>query len=338
MQMKQLLNEWRNFILLEESGAQWTVYHTFGKSLHSQVAGTKDIGSLPGDEQEVAVKKRIKTILTNGFVPGESKSSHGKGLYAFLYYPEGMNYGKFTLQFRVNLNGFIILIPWIAEKVYGKYHSLKDQLKLLGYNYQNPRMKKFIEQEERLYHDENLSQEFADFILNKSEIKPDGIVYQGMDTGDSLVGYNLEKFNLIGWSMEPLESTPNEGEDTRPFYGDENMFKQELEAIANNANFDPKLFIKLVRELVPVAASSGRKIIDLLSGKEKLQNKWDVEHMLKTANNDQSTLDRFFEITRNADFSFLSKVGGGFSKKLTKFHKDIDGIPLRDFWSVGYIK
>ncbi|MEK6882115.1 MAG: hypothetical protein AABY22_21035, partial [Nanoarchaeota archaeon] len=126
--IKIILRE-NKFLMKEVHGAQWIVYHSFGQGQ----TVSQDINHIAKNREHAMelVKQRIGDILNNGFKPGHGQRL-GKGLYTVANFQDsvwnGGRYGTYTLKFNVNLSGFFILDKKIAQTVYGKYYSLKDQM------------------------------------------------------------------------------------------------------------------------------------------------------------------------------------------------------------------
>ena len=169
----------REALLLEEVyGAQAVVYH-----------GTK------ADPQEL-----ISALLNDKFVPGKGAGSmYGKGLYT-VYDLKGTqtemgDYGDHIIKLKVNLYGYIIFDPDVAQKVYKRTLTPAEQAKEVGYDDSVIAALKSVKPPRG----DNFTSASALSVAEKIQYEVKGLVFTGENDGRVAVVYDPTTAVPMAW-------------------------------------------------------------------------------------------------------------------------------------------
>ena len=169
----------RETLLLEEVyGAQAVVYH-----------GTK------ADPQEL-----ISALLNDEFVPGKGAGfMYGKGLYT-VYDLKGTKtemggYGDHVIKLKVNLYGYIIFDPDVAQKVYKRTLTPAEQAAEVGYDDSVIAALKSVKPSQDGAFTSNLALSVHESLHN--EVK--GLVFTGANDGRVVVVYDPTTAVPMAW-------------------------------------------------------------------------------------------------------------------------------------------
>lgn len=152
--------------------------------------------------------KNVKSIEKNGFQVGNG-AHYGHGIY-FTYDLKSQlrkdmsRYGNTMLKMKLKLDKFIILDKYIAQKVYGKYYKLSDQMKILEFPV-NDTTKKIIEDAEKSIEKHNERSHFGGFARDLYKSNENTIMkycnglmyYGGHNDGNAGVVFRTELIQLV---------------------------------------------------------------------------------------------------------------------------------------------
>ena len=171
----------RETLLTEEVyGAQAVVYH-----------GTK------ADPQ-----KLISALLNDEFVPGKGAGSmYGKGLYT-VYDLKGTktemgDYGDHVIKLKVNLYGYIIFDPDVAQKVYKRTLTPSEQAEEVGYSDAVIKTLKHVKQSSDMTFTSRSALSASDLLQH--EVK--GLVFTGENDGRVAVVYDPTTVVPMAWKQ-----------------------------------------------------------------------------------------------------------------------------------------
>lgn len=146
-------------------------------------------------------------FFENGtFDPGNGAGAmYGKGLYCVYNFPNTNtsrgSYGQYVYRFKINLYGFIIFNPDIAEKVYGKRLNPMQQVNLLGKNqFIHPLGMIMIDKSNKKEEEQGFSSGYAIQASKFLRGKVKGIVFTGRHDGDVAVIYDESIATLTSYA------------------------------------------------------------------------------------------------------------------------------------------
>ena len=261
--MKLLLENWRQF--LDEDIKPYTntatAYHSFG------------VGESFGHRFELKdLEKVVRSISNEGFKPGEGQM-YGKGIYTVLE-PRFLRkkYGNFCLIFDVvNLDKFLILNYKKAKKIKDNQltgHTLREQMERLGVSITDEinTICRQVDSNNRgaFSYTSNYALKLSKIPEVKQKIR--GLVFDGLQDGQVLVGYYPEDFSVTGYGeVHVSESTTYKDFILSKDFYDE-MYKLYK---PKDPRINPKSFISLLNkifviDLNPRTGASAGKISTIM--------------------------------------------------------------------------
>jgi hypothetical protein len=265
--MRLLFENWREFISEEiipyENKA--IVYHAFGRG---------STGDVSVQVEKEKILDRIQTLREKGFIPGEG-DFYGRGIYTVRNSSDlRREYGDFVFKFEVeNLNKYAIFDYKEAKKVYGKNHTLKEQLEQNGFiineelqaicdrtDYFNKQMYAFTSKQ---------ALPFSRYLRsNPSEReKINGIVFTGGNDGSVLVGYEISDFTLVGFG----ETLSVKSTSFYKFLKDQAKFIEQMKSFykIQNEEIEPDNFF---RDILNAFYTEVRTVENYMNNKGKIKN------------------------------------------------------------------
>lgn len=185
----------KQFYLTEKVfGKLATVYHRTGRGLSQGLL----FNFLGGDEKNLLAK-----IKREGFKTGYG-DMYGKGIYTTFDLKSQFDptmdstYGSVIIKIKANLQNVLIFVESVAKLVYGKNHTIADQLRSMGFKDKIIKDIELtsivIENDWKLKKNLFTSDHALDFTKRNKHIikKLDGIMFNGRRDGNVLVIYKPE--------------------------------------------------------------------------------------------------------------------------------------------------